>query len=164
MSFYSIPLWLTILTVSPTIIFAQDTAITSKHSDWSRIQSLSVGTKIRVRLLKKESSKKRTIKGFFSSNTDNSITISFKNGTAQTIEKSSVSTVRSRRRFKERYTGFIIGIPVAIITAYLYNGRKAHDITPIFRLIFPAMYTVPATIAGFHMMPTRLIYRTPRDS
>ena len=164
MSFYSMRFWLTILTVPPTIISAQDTAITSKHSDWSRIQSLSIGAKIRVRILKKESSKGRTIKGFLISNTDNSITISFEDGTAQTIEKSSVSTVRVRRRFKDRYTGFIIGIPVAIITTYLYNGRKADDITPIFRLIFPVMYTVPATVAGFFMMPTRLIYRTPRDS
>ena len=132
----------------------------AKHMpDWSKVQALSPGVITRVQLDKNEApSGGRKIKGFFSSATDTSITLLFADGRTRTIEKRVVRTVRVRRPFKKRYTGFVIGAAVAVVTGLLY-GLPGGDISPLFKFLIPLFYTVPATVAGFFMMPTKLVYR-----
>ena len=131
----------------------------SKLADWSRVQALSPGVITRVQLDKNEApSGARKIKGFFSSATDTSIVLLFADGRTRTIEKRVVRTVRVRRPFKKRYTGFVIGAAVAVGTGIMY-GLHGGDISPLFKFLFPIFYTVPATVAGFFMMPTKLVYR-----
>ena len=132
----------------------------AKHMpDWSKVQALSPGVITRVQLDKNEApSGARKIKGFFSSATDTSIVLLFADGRTRTIEKRVVRTVRVRRPFKKRYTGFVIGAAVAVGTGIMY-GPHGGDISPLFKFLFPVFYTVPATVAGFFMMPTKLVYR-----
>ena len=133
----------------------------SKFADWSRVQALSPGVVTRVRLDKNEApSGARKIKGFFSSATDASIVLLFADGRTRTIEKRAVRTVRVRRPFKKRYTGWGIGAAVAVWTGILYG--RAYDYSLSGKIIFPAIITAPATVAGFFMMPTRLVYRAPQ--
>ena len=153
--------WFLSLALSPGIVFAQDTGHLPKASDWNRIHALSPGVITRVKILKDEAPRgERNVKGFFSSSTDTSITILFRDGTARTIEKGVISTVRVRRPFNERYMGWAIGISTAAITGYMYNS-KSSDYTPLSGFIIPALITAPATLAGLFMMPTRLVYRAP---
>ena len=162
MSCYFSRVWLLSLALSPGIVFAQDTGHLPKASDWNRIHALSPGVTTRVKILKDEAPRgERNVKGFFSSSTDHSITILFQNGTTRTIEKAVVSTVRIRRPYKKRYTGWAMGAATAIITGHLY-GKPGSDITSIYQILIPALSTVPAALAGFFMMPTRLVYRAPR--
>ena len=163
MSCYFSRVWLLSLALSPVIVSAQDTGHLPKVSDWNRIHALSPGVVTRVKILKDEAPRgERNVKGFFSSSTDTSITILFQDGTVRTIEKGVISTVRVRRPFNKRYTGWAIGISTAAITGYLYAGPGTGDISPSAGFIIPALITVPATVAGFFMMPTRLVYRAPR--
>ena len=131
----------------------------AKHMpDWSRVQALSPGVITRVQLDKNEApSGGRKIKGFFSSATDTSITLLFADGRTRTIEKRVVRTVRVRRPFKKRYTGFVIGAAVAVGTGILYGGPGDYSLSAKF--LIPIFITVPATVAGFFMMPTKLVYR-----
>ena len=131
----------------------------AKHMpDWSRVQALSPGVITRVQLDKNEApSGARKIKGFFSSATDTSITLLFADGRTRTIEKRAVRTVRVRRPFKKRYTGFVIGAAVAVGTGILYGRAGDYDLSG--KLLIPIIITVPATVAGFFMMPTKLVYR-----
>lgn len=157
--------WFLGLALGPGIVFAQDAGDLPKVSDWNRIHALSPGVVTRVKTLKDEApSGHRNVKGFFSSSTDTSITVLFRDGTARTVKKGVISTVRVRRPFKKRYTGWAIGISTAAITGYLYAGPGTSDISPSFKFIFPALFTAPAMVAGFFMMPTRLVYRAPGDS
>ncbi len=154
--------WFLGLTLSPGIVFAQDTGHLPKASDWNRIHALSPGVITRVKILKDEAPRgDRNVKGFFSSSTDTSITILYRDGTARTIEKGVISTVRVRRPFNKRYTGWAIGISTAAITGYLYAGPGTEDISPSAKFIIPALITAPATVAGFFMNSTRLVYRAP---
>ena len=151
------------LTIGLVVVSAQDPVNPPKTSDWNRIRALSPGVITHLKIHRDEAPKgQRRVKGFFTSSTDTSITVVLRTGQSKTIEKRAVSTVRVRRPFKKRYTGWAIGIATAVITGYLYNGPEAWDITPIFRFIFPALITAPATVAGFFMMPTKLVYRAPR--
>ncbi len=164
-AFGPLGVWLLSLALGPGIAFAQDTGHLPKAGDWNRIHALSPGEITRVKMLKNEAPRgKRNVKGFFSSSTDTSITILFQDGTTRTIEKGAISTVRVRRPFRKRTTGWVIGISTAVITGYLYAGPGTSDITPSAKFIIPALITTPATVAGFFMMPTRLVYRAPRTS
>lgn len=157
--------WFLGLVLSSGIVFAQDTRPPPKVSDWNRIHALSPGVITRVKILKNKASRgERNIKGFFNSSTEKSITILFQDGTTKTIEKGVISSVRVRRPFKKRYTGWIIGIATAVTTVSFYTGSGTGDIDPLFKFIFPASITAPAAVAGFFMMPTRLVYRTPKTS
>ncbi len=160
MSCYFSRVWLLSLALSPGIVFAQDTGHLPKASDWNRIHALSPGVITRVKILKDEAPRgERNVKGFFSSSTDHSITILFQDGTARTIEKGVISTVRVRRPFKKRTAGWVIGTSTAAIT-FIYFGRLG-DLTLLSKVIAPLTYIVPATVAGLFMMPTRLVYRAP---
>ena len=75
----------------------------------------------------------------------------------RTIEKRTVRTVRVRRPFKERYTGFVIGAAVAARDGY--SLRPRWGLRSLRKLLIPIIITVPATVAGFFMMPTKLVYR-----
>ena len=150
----------------PAIVSAQagDNQKPPKVADWNRIHALSPDVITRVRIYKNEAPRgERNLKGFFSSSTDASITILFPTGETKTIEKRVVSTVRVRRPFKKRYTGWAIGISTAVITGYLYGGPGTSDISPSAKFILPALITAPATVAGFFMMPTSLVYRAARN-
>ena len=161
MSCYFSRVWLLSLALSPVIVSAQDTEPLPKASDWNRIHALSPGVTTRVKILKDEAPRgERNVKGFFSSSTDTSITLLFPTGQTRTFEKRAVSTVRVRRPFNKRYTGWVIGISTAVITGYMYN-TKSSDYTPLSGFIIPALITAPATVAGLFMMPTRLVYRAP---
>ena len=143
--------------------FAQDGGNLPKVSDWNRIHALSRGVVTRVKILKDEAPRgERNVKGFLSSSTDTSITVLFRDGTARTIEKGTISTVRVRRPFKKRYTGWALGLSTAGITGYLWS-RPSSDYSPLNAFVFPALFTAPAMVAGFFMMPTRLVYRAPRN-
>ena len=158
MSCYFSRVWLLSLALSPGIVFAQDTGHLPKASDWNRIHALSPGVTTRVKILKDEAPRgERNIKGFFSSSTDHSITILFQNGTTRTIEKAVISTVRVRRPFKKRITGWIIGTSTVITTSIYFGG--VDDFTLLSKFLAPLVYIVPATVTGFFMMPTRLVYR-----
>ena len=144
--------------------FAQDGGNLPKVSDWNRIHALSRGVVTRVKILKDEAPRgERNVKGFLSSSTDTSITVLFRDGTARTIEKGTISSVRVRRPFKKRYTGWALGLSTAAITGYLYAGPGTSDLSPSAKFMFPALFTAPAMVAGFFMMPTRLVYRAPRN-
>lgn len=157
--------WFLGLALCPGIVFAQDTGNLPTVSDWNRIHALSPGVVTRVKVLKDEAPRgERNVKGFFSSSTDHSISVLFKDGTTRTIEKGVVSTVRVRRPFRKRYTGWALGLSTAAITGYLYAGPGTSDISPSAKFIIPALFTAPAMVAGFFMMPTKTVYRAPGDS
>ncbi len=122
---------------------AKDPANPPKVSDWNRVHALSPGVITRVKIHKNEAPKgERSIKGFFSSSTDNSITVLFRDGTTRTIEKRVVSTVRVRRPTRKRYTLWAIGITTAVITGYLY-GQPRSDYTLLFKFLMPALSWAP---------------------
>ena len=76
-------------------------------------------------------------------------------------EKRVVRTVApvNGARSRNGYTGFLLSEqPVAVGTGIMY-GLHGGDISPLFKFLFPVFYTVPATVAGFFMMPTKLVYR-----
>ena len=152
-----------ILTLSPVIALGAGNA--PKTSDWNRIHALSPGMITHVNILKDQAlSGQRKFKGIFSSSTETSITIISPIGQTITFQKRVISTVRVRRPFRKRYAGFAIGISTAVIAGYLYSGPRAWDLSTSAKFIFPALITAPATVAGFFMMPTRLVYRAPLDS
>ncbi len=162
MSWNRSPAWCLSLTLSLGAVFAQDTQNLPKSSDWNRIPAISPGMVTRVKILKNEAiAGERIVKGFFSSSTDTSITVLFRDGTTRTIERGVISTVRVRRPFKKRTTGWVIGLSTAVIAGYLYAGPGTGDISPAFKFIMPALITAPAAVGGFFMMPTRLVYRAP---
>lgn len=150
------------LILFPVIVTAQNKGDMREINDWNRLHTLSPGIITRVQIDKNEAPKgERKIRGFFSSYTDTSITLLFPTGQTRTIEKRLVSTVRIRRPFKKRYTGWGIGISVAIITGILYTGPGTGDIEALGKLLIPSAITAPSMVAGFFMMPTKLVYRSP---
>lgn len=156
--------WLLGLALGLGTVFAKDIGNPPRLSDWNRVHAVSPGVVTRVKIIKSEAPRgERNVKGFFSSSTDTSITILFRDSTTRTIEKEVISIIRIRRPFKKRTAGWVIGISTAVITGYLYAGPGTGDISPPFKFIIPASITAPAAVAGFFMMPTRLVYRAPRS-
>ena len=161
MRFLACRAFVSVLILFPTVVSAQSEL--PKTSDWNRIHALSSGVVTRVRIHKHAAQGERDVKGFFSSATDTSITLLFRSGQTGTIDRRAVSAVRVRRPFKRRYAGWVIAVSVAGMTGYLYNRPGSEDLSPEARILFPALITAPSALAGFLMMPTRLVYRAPRN-
>ncbi len=143
---------------------AKDPGAPPRSRDWNHVHALTPGVITHVRIQSKEAPQgERKFKGFFSSSTDSSITLLFRDGATQTIERRVVSTVRVRRPFKKRYTGWAMGIASAAIMGYLSRGPKS-DFTKFHEKFFlTALVACPSAVAGFFMMPKKLVYRAPRN-
>jgi len=75
--------------------------------DWSRVQALTSGTRVKVELYKDQAPKgKRTNQGLFRSATAQSITLLLPDGRSRTMERTSVRKVLARRPFKKRWPGW----------------------------------------------------------
>ena len=72
--------------------------------DWSRVQAVALGTPAAVVLYKDPT---RRIKGYFYSATDDSVTLTLKDGQRHTFSKWAVRKVLVHRPLKKRYQGWI---------------------------------------------------------
>ncbi len=70
--------------------------------DWSRVQAVALGTPAAVVLYKNPT---RRIKGYFYSATDDSVTLTLKDGQRRTFQKLAVRKVFTRRPIWKRYQG-----------------------------------------------------------
>lgn len=129
-----------------------------KFEDWNSVQELVPGVRTRVQILKSnvQAGDSRKIKGRLISTTTLSITLLTKEGETRTIPRGSIQTIRVRRPFMKRPAGWVLGVGVAIVAC---ATDACQDITPLFVPLVLSTYAVPAALAGFFIMPTKLVYR-----
>ena len=115
---------------------------------WSRVQAVTPGTRTTVVLYKDQAPRgSRKIKGQFHSSTDDSITLTLKDGKTRTIQKPIVRKVLVYRPFKKRYLGWITAAVSSAVWLPLLL-RPAADLTAwaIPVLAIPVI-VLPTTIA-----------------
>ena len=79
--------------------------------DWSRVQTVALGTPAAVVLYKNPT---RRIKGYFYSATDDSVTLTLKDGQRHTFSKWAVRKVLVHRPLGKRYQGWITAVASSV--------------------------------------------------
>lgn len=133
----------------------------TKFEDWNSVQELPTGARTHVRQFKSraQSGASRKIKGRLVSTTPESITLLTEAGETRTIQRDSIETIRFRRPFIKRPAGWVVGVSVAIIACAITACDP--DITRSFVPLVVGAYAVPAALAGFFLMPPKLVYLAP---
>ena len=132
--------------------------------DWSRVQALTSGTRVKVELYKDQAPKgKRKAEGLFRSATAQSITLLLPNGKRHTSPKQAVRKVMVYRPLKKRYQGWIVaGVGTALFVPLTVDPE--YDINLKWGLILTSSFIVLPTAVGFLLAPRwGDIYYIPRD-
>ncbi len=132
--------------------------------DWSRVQALTSGTRVKVELYKDQAPKgKRTNQGLFRSATAQSITLLLPNGERRTSQKQAVRKVMVYRPVKKRYQGWIVAaVGTALFVPLTVDPE--YDINLKWGLILTSSFIVLPTAIGFLVAPRwGDIYYVPRD-
>lgn len=132
--------------------------------DWSRVQALTSGTRVKVELYKDQAPKgKRTTQGLFRSATAQSITLLLPNGKRRTSPKQAVRKVMVYRPLKKRYQGWIVaGVGTALFVPLTVDPE--YDINLKWGLILTSAFIVLPTAVGFLLAPRwGDVYYVPRD-
>ena len=138
-------------------------AIPRIRTDWSAVRAIDPGKRITVLLYKDAApAGSRKIKGFFSSATDETLTLLPANGQSRTLEKRDVRKVLARRPLTKRIPGWIgLGIGVFSTEYFLANLDDGDD-TPGVRAFVHALFTLPTAAAFFYGSRMGGIYNVPR--
>ena len=155
-------LWITlVLFLIANPAHASQDRQSTKFEDWNSVQELPTGARTHVRQFKNrvQSGVSRKITGRLVSTTPESITLLTKAGETRTIQRDSIETVRFRRPFIKRPAGWVVGVSVAIIACAITACDP--DITRSFVPLVVGAYAVPAALAGFFLMPPKLVYLAP---
>ena len=133
----------------------------SKFEDWNSVREIPTGLRTYVHKFKSsvQPGAPRKIKGRLVSTTPESITLLTKAGETRTIQRESIQTIRFRRPFIKRPAGWIVGVGAAIVLCA--TGECGADITRSFLPLVVGAYAVPAALAGFFVMPPKLVYLAP---
>ena len=96
--------------------------------DWSRVQAVTLGTPAAVVLYRDP----RRIKGYFHSATDDSLTLTLKDGQRRTFSKWAVRMVLVHRPFGKRYPGWIALVgSSAILLPTLERSNDVPGLAPL---------------------------------
>ena len=96
--------------------------------DWSRVQAVAPGTPAAVVLYRDP----RRIKGYFYSATDDSVTLTLKDGQRHTFQKSAVRMVLVHRPLGKRYPGWIALVgSSAILLPTLERSNEVPGLAPL---------------------------------
>ena len=108
--------------------------------DWSKVEAIKPGTLTTVLLYKDQALRgNRKIKGRFLSATEDSLTLTLKDGQKRTFSKWAVRKVLTRRPIGKRYQAWItLGV-----SAFFASGK----------LILQPLLTLPATAIAFAVAP-----------
>ena len=108
--------------------------------DWSRVQAVKPEARTTVLLYKYQAPRgRRKIKGRFLSATEDSLTLTLKDGQKRTFSKWAVRKVLTRRPIGKRYQAWItLGV-----SAFFASGK----------LILQPLLTLPATALAFAVAP-----------
>ena len=147
------------LTLAAVSAVSNDDVQQDARSDWSRIETIPEGVRIKVRFHEAGASESVTVKGHFSSFSETSIVLVRNDGVTQSIQRESVQFVRVRRPFLKRRIGWIVGLGAAALSCALASCDA--DITPSFIPIFTASYAGPIGLVACFLSRTRLVYRSP---
>ena len=135
----------------------------TQSPEWSRVEAVRVGTRIRVQL-HEASPDGRTLTGRFHAATTDTLTLTLADGQTRTLlEKQAVHTVHIRRPIIERYMGWIPFVGVMALTTYLLREGK-HDLTLLGRIMFGAIFGVPASLPGFRQGMQRIYEALPEQA
>ena len=132
--------------------------------DWSRVQSVTPGTKTTVLLYKDQASRgKRRIKGRFHSATAESVTLMLGRGRTRTLRKQAVLKVLVQRPVEKRYQGWITaGVGAAIGVPWV--AHPENDLNARGKLLVPLVCIVAPTVVAFLAAPKMGdIYYVPPD-
>ncbi len=136
--------------------------------DWSRVQTVALGTPAAVMLYKNPI---RRIKGYFYSATEDSVTLTLKDGQRHTFSKWDVRKVLVHRPLKKRYPGWIAAAAgsagwlyfVSMMGTDLSGGGAA--ISGIFFIAIPtaiAFLAAPKKV-GIYNVPFKHRTQPPTD-
>ena len=129
--------------------------------DWSRVQAVAPGTPAAVFLYKDQapSWELRRIKGRFHSTTDDSLTLTLKDGQRRTFQKSAVRKVLVHRPIGKRYQGWIaaaVGV-ISWVSLMSWIGDPTRQAVAIFAGV---LIGAPTSI-GFLTAKMGVIYNVP---
>ena len=133
---------------------------TVRKADWSRVQAVEHHRETMVLLYQDAAPREsRKTKGRFESATANSITLRLEDGQTRTFPKQDVRKVRTWRPIKNRTTGWVVLVTVALIAEFFMNI----DVPPsvLKRLGGHALLTLPIGGGFLHGSRMGLIYDVP---
>ena len=133
----------------------------AKKADWARVQAVPHHRETMVLLYQDAAPRdSRKTKGRFESATANSITLRLKDGQTRTFPKQAVRKVKTWRPVKERKTGWVAMVIVALIAELLMNFDAPPSV--LERLAGHAMITLPIGGGSLYGSRMGLIYDVSR--
>ncbi len=129
--------------------------------DWSRVQAVAPGTPAAVVLYRDP----RRIKGYFYSATDDSLTLTLKDGQRHTFSKWAVRMVLVHRPFGKRYPGWIaLGGSSAILLPTLARSNEVPGLTPLLIGVSTALgFLVVSKMGVIYHVPPKHRTQPPAD-
>ena len=131
--------------------------------DWSRVQAVALGTPAAVVLYRDP----RRIKGYFYSATDDSLTLTLKDGQRRTFSKWAVRMVLVHRPLGKRYQGWIALVgSSAILLPTLARSNEVPGLTPLLIGVSTALGFLVVSKMGviYHVPPQHRDAATRRQA
>ena len=128
--------------------------------EWSRVETVPVGTATEVQLFEDAlSSDDQRVTGRFHSATADSLTLTLDDGTTRTLARSAVQMVETDRPIWKRHAGWTVlldAILVFTVLAAFFDGVDAGEAMRASTLI-----GLPASLPGFLLQRTQHVYNAP---
>ncbi len=149
------------------LVLASQPVLGKIRDDWSQVRSIPPGKKIavvlhqdtRVASLPRGKSK---VKGVFSSASDTSITLQWKNGQSVMIDSESVRKVSVRIPIDRRTKGWIAtAIAFGAVQIFLSYFLDFDDLTPRSFVHAHGRMTAPAAFLSLRGFGTKKVYNVP---
>ena len=134
--------------------------------DWSRVQAVALGTPAAVVLYKDQAPtwELRRIKGRFLSATNDSITLTLKDGQRRTFHKWAVRKVLTRRPIWKRYYGWItLGISAAVLLPVDWDLEPGGEPKLVGLFTGIAFFLAAPKMGGIYNMPPKHRTQPPAD-
>ena len=131
--------------------------------DWSRVQAVALGTPAAVVLYKNPT---RRIKGYFYSATDDSVTLTLKDGQQHTFSKWAVRKVLVHRHLGKRYQGWITAAASTAWVAPLLGGPAwgiALSVGLFIAMPTALAFAVAPRMGGIYKVPPKHRMQPPAD-
>ena len=135
--------------------------------DWSRVQAVALGTPAAVVLYKDPT---RRIKGYFYSATDDSVTLTLKDGQRHTFSKWAVRKVLVHRPLKKRYQGWIAAAASSAVWGSFMvafgpgsPGVVAYIVGVLIAMPTALVFAVAPKMGGIYNVPPKHRTRPPAD-
>ena len=138
--------------------------------DWSRVQAVALGTPAAVVLYKNPTQR---IKGYFYSATDDSLTLTLKDGQRHTFSKWAVRKVLVHRPLGKRYQGWIAAVASSVgwgsfmVAIEPYTNLSAGDVAFIVGVLIAMptalVFAVAPKMGGIYNVPPKHRTQPPAD-